>query len=104
MKVVNSIPEKEIFRFGEGEWNEHIKGDWNCPECWKEMYDLFPCKCSECGGIKHAHFGDEMEDGYYLEYKCEQCGDTSYEDGYTKPEEYKTYKIALDAATNKQSK
>lgn len=64
------------FRFG---WNgdiiEHNKGDVKCPECWKVEQGVYPRKCSKCGGLKHGQFGDEMEDGYYLEIKCESCGD-----------------------------
>jgi len=53
----------------------HEVGNGNCPECW----DGYPVRCRNCGGLVHAQFGDEMDDGYYLEKCCDTCED--YDEG-----------------------
>jgi len=61
----------EEFRFGfNGDINCHTKNNKDCDECWCG----YPIEC-KCGGLIHAQFGDEMEDGYYLEMSCDQCGE-----------------------------
>ena len=57
------------FTFGEG--TTHNIGDANCPNCWPN----YPRRCV-CGGLIHAHFGDENYDGdYWLFVRCDKCGD-----------------------------
>jgi hypothetical protein len=53
---------------GEGLYQHHI-GDARCDECWTG----FPRPC-KCGGLIHADFGDEVEEGYWLHEKCDRCG------------------------------
>ena len=53
-----------------GEYAEHEPGDKDCGDCWK-MYPL-PC---DCGGLVHAAFFEEMQDGYLLSYACDRCDD-----------------------------
>ena len=48
---------------------QHPIGDTNCPHCWTD----FPKKCV-CGGLIHAEFGDDTDDGYWLFHRCEKCG------------------------------
>lgn len=59
------------FEFGEG--GIHNIGDKECPECWIG----YPKSCEQegCGGLLHAHFGDENYDGeYWLFKQCDTCG------------------------------
>lgn len=49
---------------------EHIVGDGDCEGCWRG----YPVPC-DCGGLIHAEFGDETEDGYWLLTKCDLCGE-----------------------------
>ena len=64
MKNGNHKEEMEFNR------EKHLVGDKNCIECW----DGYPRPC-KCGGLVHGSFGGEMEDGYYLIYICDKCGD-----------------------------
>lgn len=49
----------------------HDVGGEDCTSCWPG----YPARC-ECGGLVHAHFGDENSDGdYWLEKCCDKCGD-----------------------------
>ena len=58
--------------------SQHDIGSGKCDGCWPG----YPRRC-ECGGMIHAEFGDEMEDGYYLNFYCDKCGSTAgQEDGY----------------------
>lgn len=51
--------------------NDHEEGNKNCPSCWFG----YPVAC-ECGGLIHAAFGDENEEGdWWLIYKCDKCGE-----------------------------
>lgn len=45
---------------------DHDYNNPKCDICWSS----YPKECS-CGqGLLHAEFGDEMENGYYLNYGC----------------------------------
>lgn len=61
---------------GEGLYQHEI-GNAECDQGWCDSGDRFPKKC-DCGGLIHADFGDEMEDGYYLIKKCDLCGESPY--------------------------
>ena len=61
---------------GEGVY-EHKVGDVGCCESWcgPGVVDFYPKKCS-CGGLIHADFGDDYDDGdYWLYTKCDKCGE-----------------------------
>lgn len=60
---------KKTFSFGDVEYKHEI-GNSECPECWGG----FPVLC-RCGGLVHAQFGDEDEDGYWLYRSCDKCGE-----------------------------
>lgn len=38
--------------------------------------------CPECGGDVHAHFVDEMQDGYILYFHCHKCGESFFGDDW----------------------
>lgn len=49
----------------------HDVGDSDCGSCWKG----YPVPC-DCGGLIHAEFGDYTDaDSYYLDTKCDKCGE-----------------------------
>ena len=56
---------------GEGIYKHEI-GNVDCKVGWCGCFD-WPKAC-KCGGIIHADFGDETEDGYWLYTKCDICG------------------------------
>ena len=49
---------------------KHPVGDRECKECW----DFYPKACV-CGGLVHAIYGDEDDEGFWLDRKCDRCGD-----------------------------
>ena len=52
----------------------HRVGNRQCNEGWCNGGDEYPKPC-KCGGLIHADFGDEDEDGgYWLYVKCDKCG------------------------------
>lgn len=54
---------------------DHGIGDASCEEGWCGGLEGFPRPC-KCGGLIHADFGDEDEEGnFWLVYKCDRCGD-----------------------------
>lgn len=54
---------------------EHDGGLDNCRACWEG----YPKIC-ECGGLVHADFGDENENGdYWLTKQCDNCGESHNE-------------------------
>lgn len=54
---------------------KHTVGNEECNEGWCGVAG-HPCRCSNCGGLIHAEFGDEDYDGsYWLYLKCDGCGD-----------------------------
>lgn len=57
---------------GEGVYKHKI-GNAECEEGWCTNGRHFPLPCI-CGGLIHADFGDETEDGYWLYTKCDKCG------------------------------
>lgn len=50
---------------------EHVTGDEHCGEGWCGLG--FPLRCT-CGGLIHADFGDDSDEGYWCYEKCDQCG------------------------------
>lgn len=59
---------------GEGLYQHEI-GDEACCEGWcAGRSGAYPKPCA-CGGLIHADFGDENEDGYWLYTKCDKCGE-----------------------------
>jgi len=53
----------------EGVWTDHKNGDERCPACWPH----YPVKCA-CGGLVHAEYGDDTDNGYWLAKHCDKCG------------------------------
>ena len=51
----------------------HQVADLECDTC----SDSFPVPCEDCPGLKHAAFGDENYDRYWLYYRCDVCGDVN---------------------------
>ncbi|MDO8435272.1 MAG: hypothetical protein Q7S89_01155, partial [bacterium] len=62
----------KTFVFGESD-DQHPIGDPLCAEGWCGT-DGLPKACS-CGGLVHANFGDENEDGYWLFRRCDKGGE-----------------------------
>lgn len=60
----------EPFDFGD---YIHLTGDKGCGPCW-DGYPK-PCDTPECTGLIHANFGDEGWDSYWLDTKCDVCGE-----------------------------
>lgn len=65
----------EPFIFGEIGY-EHETGNAECDAGWCGGF-AYPKPCEEegCTGLIHANFGDESWDGYWLETKCDVCGE-----------------------------
>lgn len=61
------------------EWKEHRVGDPRCVDGWCGGIDGYPKPC-RCGGLMHADFGDDTEDGYWLHLKCDKCGENYREE------------------------
>ena len=53
--------------------NKHVVGNAKCQEGWCGT-DGYPALC-DCGGIIHADFGDESEDGVSVITLCDKCGE-----------------------------
>ena len=52
---------------------EHEGSNAQCHEGWCDG-ESYPKPC-ECGGLVHADWGDYVGEGFYLETKCDQCGE-----------------------------
>ena len=51
--------------------HEHIVGNKQCEEGWCGNEYPKPCLC---GGLIHADFGDDTNDGYWIHTMCDKCG------------------------------
>ena len=63
--------------FGEMEY-EHATGDRWCRAGWcAGGSNAWPRSCERAGciGLVHANFGDEGWDDYWLETRCDVCGE-----------------------------
>ena len=54
----------------------HRIGDEDCGAGWcgSQGYPK-PCDAPDCTGLIHANFGDESWDSYWLDTKCDVCGE-----------------------------
>jgi len=51
---------------------EHIVGNKQCEKGWCGNHG-YPKPCL-CGGLIHADFGDDTDDGFWLHTMCDKCG------------------------------